>query len=482
MKIVLVQCPMFNVRMPQLGPAYLKSILEINGNEVEQFDYNIALYNSLGQEHRKYWDYAFESKWAKNTIYVESKDNSATEEIPFLTEALIEDWAKKILSTNPGLIGFTVFFTSLYVSFRLARKIKELDKSSKIIFGGPFIMSLLEISQDKIIDFEPVVGDLLNTIDFIAVSEGEETILEVVERLEHRNSMYGCEGIILKDKGISVINDLRPLLKDIDTLPFPDFSVLRSQQFTDKNFLPILTSRGCPNRCTFCDFPYLDRFRLRCREPQNVLMELKSQIKKYNTELFHFNDATINADPRILAKLCDLIISERIFIRWGASASISENMDRALFTKLRQSGCEYLSFGIESASPKVLMDMKKPFTVETAKKNVVDCHNSGISVCTNWILGYFTETEEDFGRTIDFINENTEHIDEMDAALFFVKPHTYVYDNRERLGVSLDNNFMWSTADDGNSYEIRLKRLERFRENQRRLGANINERIGGLRE
>lgn len=482
MRIALVQCPMFNVRMPQLGPAYLKSILEKNGHQVKQFDFNIDLYNSVDQDYKRYWDYDFEPQWTKNRIDCSWEDIQTIKDIPFISERLLENWAEDIIKSGVDLIGFTVYYTSVNLNVLLARKIKKLDRSKRIIFGGPFIMSYLDISRDRIVNINIPICNILDIIDMVTVGEGEETILEVIKRLENENTMKGCQGIIAKENGSLVVNNPRPLIKDLNSLPFPGFSILDSHTYTDKNFLPILANRGCPNRCAFCDFPYLDRYKFRMRRVKNVINEIKCQMEKYGTDFFHFNDSAINANIKFVSEMCDLIIKEGISIRWGASASIDARMDRYFFDKLKKAGCEYLSLGIESASVQVLHDMRKFSATKDIKRNIVDCHDAGISIGTNWIIGYFTEKDEDFEQTLNFITENVAYIDEIDAALFSLKPHTYVYDNREKLGICLDKNFMWYTRDNRNNYEVRLKRLERFRQLQENLGTKINNRIGGLRE
>ena len=78
MKIALVQCPSFNVRMPQLGPAYLKSSLERKGHQVFQFDFNIALYNEINAAEKKYWSYEFQGEWDSAEPGFLKKGNSNT--------------------------------------------------------------------------------------------------------------------------------------------------------------------------------------------------------------------------------------------------------------------------------------------------------------------------------------------------------------------------------------------------------------------
>lgn len=354
MRIALVQCPMFNVRMPQLGPAYLKSYLEKNGHQVKQFDFNIELYSSLDPEGKKYWEYSYDDRW----VALDSSIFSSG----VLSEQVLDKWVQEIIDADVNVVGFSIFFTTLRASRRLGKKIKEIDKRKTIVFGGPAILTSVNLAEDteQITYMNSLIFDsFIDGVDIFVLGEGEQTLLEVLERLENKESMDDCKGIITRREMRIMYKGLWPLISDLGQLPFPDFSILNFHTFKDQKFLPILASRGCPNRCSFCNYPYLDRYKLRIRPAENVVDEIEYQKEKYSIELFHFNDSSINASIPFLSKMCDLIIQRNISIRWGSSVSIKAEMSRRLFEKMKASGCEYLSFGIESASPKVLKDMKK---------------------------------------------------------------------------------------------------------------------------
>ncbi|MBL7196985.1 MAG: radical SAM protein [Candidatus Omnitrophica bacterium] len=462
MKIALVQCPMFNVRMPQIGPAYLKSSLENNGYEVKQFDFNIELYNSLDPEGKKCWGYGFDQKWSM-------LDNSIFN-LGVLSNRLLDEWAQKIIDADVDIIGFSVFFTSMRASRLLAKKIKRIDRHKTIIFGGPSVITSvgLESNADEITKFNRfVVDSLIDGVDILVIGEGEETLLEIVERLACKKSIDDCKGMITKKGQRIIYNGLRPLIFDLGQLPFPDFSILNSHTYTDRNFLPILVNRGCPNRCTFCDYPYLDRYKFRIRSAENVVDEIEYQKDRYSTELFHFNDSSINASIHFLSNMCDLIIERGISIRWGSSISIKRNMNTDLFIKMKKSGCEYLSFGIESASSEVLKSMAKKFTVEDIRQNLIDCYEAGIAPCTNWIVGYPTETSSDFQKTLDFIKESKKYIMEIDVNLCSIKLHTPLYNNMKkfRLHMHEGRDFDWEIEGGKNTLKIRQERLEIFKKN-----------------
>jgi len=463
MKIALVQCPMFAIRMPLIGLAYLRAYMERYGHTIVQFDFNIELYNSLKPELKKFWDYGYNDKWTNL--------DSAFFTSGVLSEEIFDAWSKKILAADVDIIGFTVNFYSFKVSQLLAEKIKRLAPKKTIIFGGPAIIASVDLEIDtgriKTID-DLIIKSLNNGVDVFVIGEGEATLREIAERLEQNNSLDGCAGIITRRKRFRRNwFRLRPLISDLEQLPFPNLSILKEHTFPGRKFLPILATRGCPNRCTFCDYPYLGLYKLRLRSAKNVVDEIEYQNNKYSPSIFHFNDSTINADMNLLSQICAMIIERKIQIRWGSSISIRRAMSRDLFFKMKQSGCEYLSFGIESAAVSVLKSMRKNFEVDDIEQNLLACYESGIAVCTNWIIGYPTETKEDFQQTLNFIQKNRKYIHEMDVNLFVVKRHTQLYDNLDEFNVHKFrvNDFSWRTNDGLNTLDIRLERLKIFKSN-----------------
>ncbi|MFH0984782.1 MAG: radical SAM protein [Candidatus Omnitrophota bacterium] len=464
MKIALVECPMFNVRMPMLGPAYLRAVLEKNGHSVDSFDLNIRLFHQVPLDMRKYWDYAFSLLWSSRGINSGWQDAGLLSHLEFLSESLLNDWAQEILKSNAQVIGFTVYHTSVDVSVILAKKIKQLDATRKIIFGGPFVLSYIDVCDDAVANIHSPIHRVLDVIDMVAVGEGEDIMLDVVNRVSSGSSLEGCRGVIAKENGNLTINELRPLICDLDALPFPDFSVLKEFAYTEKNFLPILASRGCPSRCSFCDYPYMDRYTFRARKASCVVEEMERQIARYKTDFFHFNDSSITLNVSFLTKLCQLLIEKKLRVRWGGSASVNSVLTRDIFERMKQAGCEYLSFGIESASPKVLQAMNKGFHIQDAEKNIMDAHAAGISALTNWVVGHPMESSRDFQETLDFIKKNSECMAGIDAAICTVKPHTPLYEMKDRYGIQLNNLHDWSAKDNSDTYGHRVQRLKLLQE------------------
>ncbi|MBD3313415.1 radical SAM protein [Candidatus Woesearchaeota archaeon] len=390
MEIALVQCPLWDVEKPPLGLAYISAILKKNNHSVFPFDLNAELFSRhIGEEYRNYFDFEL---W---------KNKDRFRKIP-IPEGFWEKAAQRILDTDPGIIGFCVQDSSFLASMLLATKIRKMDPSRTIIFGGPdCYLSKTEVILSS------------GSVDYVVRGEGEETIVELIDSLENSKDVSTVCGISYKNSKVMHNKD-RSLIKNLDSIPFPDFSGLPLELYKAGS-LPFMISRGCVNRCVFCDNWMFWKY-YRFRSARNVVDELKHQIKKHKnhfkgTHVFVSNDLLINGNPKELYMMCDLIIKEKLDIRWSGFAAVRNDMTEELLKIMKQAGCIYLNFGIESGSNKVLRDMGKKFRREDAERLIRITHKAGIGVVTNWIVGYPTETKEDFQQTIDFLVRNKEYID-----------------------------------------------------------------------
>ena len=148
---------------------------------------------------------------------------------------------------------------------------------------------------------------------------------------------------------------------------------------------------------------------------------------------------------------------------WGACVSVDKRMDIHFFDKLRRAGCCYLNYGIESASPKVLMDINKGFTIEEAKKNIEFTYKAGISVCTNWIVGFPTETISDFEQTLNFITDNFWYLkNNIMVNSFILKHNSIIFKNQEKYGIVSDKDRDWYALGGLNTINERKRRYDVF--------------------
>jgi radical SAM protein with 4Fe4S-binding SPASM domain len=197
---------------------------------------------------------------------------------------------------------------------------------------------------------------------------------------------------------------------------------------------------------------------------ERMYEEIAFQAKIFpEVEYFYFIGSLLNGDIRALSKLCDLLIQNEFKIRWSGQAIIRPEMTKELLKKMRQAGCEWLGYGIESGSQKVVDSMNKHFSITNAEEILRYTHQAGISTQVNIMFGIPTETEQDFEQTLGFIRRNRENIDSVLASQSFcvIDKGTYLYIHAGQFSIkNKDHHLYWET--DGNNYAERFKRYEEF--------------------
>jgi len=247
-------------------------------------------------------------------------------------------------------------------------------------------------------------------VDFVVHGEGELALPQLIENIDNPD----VPGISFK-KGRKIIHN-KPVSADIDTLAYPEFLMNDILDSEIPHMLPILLTRGCVGTCDFC-FETIFWKGLRPRKAKDVVQEIKYQMK-HDISNFRFNDCALNSDIKTLKDMCNLLISEDLIIKWGGNFRIDKRLDADTLQLLYDAGCRYLYWGVESVSEKVLQSMGKGISPKTIKQNIVDAHKVGLWVHLYLIVGYPTETWQEFVETAKFISEYEPHIDSFDASPF----------------------------------------------------------------
>jgi radical SAM superfamily enzyme YgiQ (UPF0313 family) len=277
--------------------------------------------------------------------------------------------------------------------------IKERDPRKIIIFGGPQVSRYEE--DDEILKSE--------SVDYIITGEGEEILLELLSVIGNDGDVEKVKGIMFTKGGQRIHTGERPPVASLDDLPFPSFSDFPITWYKEPS-IPILTSRGCVYRCSFCSEHVLWK-SFRYRSGENVYREFKYQFDKLGQKSFYMVDSLINGNIRELETACDLIAKDSdLKVYWRGKTAIRHEMSQSLLRKMYLAGCRSVVYGLESGSPKVLKDMRKTFTLELAKKVIRETYEAGIAVGIFWIIGFPTEDEDDFQKSIDFLTQIKEFV------------------------------------------------------------------------
>jgi len=339
---------------------------------------------------------------------------------------------KMIKSYDPKLIGITVTTPTIKVVTELISEIKSLGSSIPLIVGGPHPTSL---SSDLIDN---------SGVDFIAIGEGEMTILELCNVLDKGGKICEIDGLIWKNKGKPIFNKPRELLKDIDTLPFPAIDLLplnkyRSAYSKNEKFANILTSRGCPGMCIYCN-KQIFGFNVRMRTAQNIFKEIKMLNTKYGYKEFHIIDDLFTQDRQRVIDVCNMIIDDELDIDWKLGNGVRVGtIDYDLLKIMKKAGLYSISFGIESGNQTILNKMKKGQTLQMCKDAVAAARKLNLFIVGFFMLGSIGENESTMRETIDFAKSLS-----LDVAQFSILvpfPGTEVKRIIEREGKILESDY-----------------------------------------
>ena len=341
---------------PPLGIMYLSSVLKKHGHEVSLYD----------QAHPLYSD---------------------------------EQFIESLREEKPEMVGISLLSNSSYpTAVQVSRKIKEAFPSMLIVCGGVFPT----INADKIVETE-------KSIDVVGRGEGEEIILD----LAAKKPLKDIKGITFRDEnGEVVINEDRDLIEDLDALPFPDRDGIPDLHYVaslpldvpavvwDRPYTTILTSRGCPFACSFCNCPTFSRRKCRFRSAESILQELEEINGKYGAFCF-IDDNFLLREKRVL-EVCDKMTEKKYSFKWACEGRVDTRNDD-IFKRMESVGCDLIMFGIESGSQKVLNSMQKKTKIEEIERSVKLAKKAGISVVHGFfIVGFPGETEEDVIKTFTF--------------------------------------------------------------------------------
>jgi radical SAM superfamily enzyme YgiQ (UPF0313 family) len=252
----------------------------------------------------------------------------------------------------------------------------------------------------------------------VVIGEGEETLSELVKAFSCKRPDYSkILGLAYKDKKGKVYrNPDRPLIADLDSLPFPAWHLMPPSLYRVVPILspnkgdlvaPVVTSRGCPYQCTFCASNITWRNRFRKRSPKNIVDEIELLVKKFGVKEVHLTDDNFTMIKNHAMAVCDEFIKRKINIFWQCPNGVRiDSLDLPLLEKMKQAGCYSVGLGIESGSPKILKKVKKSLDLKLVEEKLRLLKKVGIRAYGFFILGLPGETRKTIRETIDFAKNN----------------------------------------------------------------------------
>jgi len=301
------------------------------------------------------------------------------------------------LQSYYDIIGVGGLITTYKYLKWLIPELKKRNPNSKIVVGGGVVIE----NPDLLISRVPA--------DIAVIGEGEITMKELASVLESGGSLEKINGLVYKEKGRLIRTPPRPLISDLDSLPFPAwdlfpmdiylYNVVCASTLGKKTETNILAARGCPYGCKFCWHMFGRGARF--RSVDNVVEEIKLLIRKYNVEAIHMIDETFTLSKKRVMEFCDRLIQEKIDIAWSSLARVNL-VDEEMLKKMKQAGCFRVGYGIESGSQRILDRMNKGITTKQAERAIKLTRRIGLEVGATFMLGYPGEDLTTIKETVDF--------------------------------------------------------------------------------
>jgi anaerobic magnesium-protoporphyrin IX monomethyl ester cyclase len=336
--------PISEVPILPMGLSYVGGVLERSGHEVQVLDFLVSRYSK-------------------------------------------EKIKNKLDEYQPDIIGVTSVTISYPVASDILKYAKSLNKDIITVIGGPHV------------SFAPI--ETLTEapwIDIIVKGEGEMTMLDIVSG----KKLADIDGIAYRDKAKSIKQTgERHLIEDLNELPPPAKHLFPLSRYLALDVhASILTGRGCPFNCIFCVGSKMGGRRVRYRNPKLIVDEVEQDLASGFREV-NFEDDHLTINHQHLNALCDEIIARGLKFNWSAFSRV-DTVNTEILHKMRQAGCTWLLYGVESGNQEILDTIKKKITLQKVRDAVGMAKEAGISILASFIIGLPGETVETLKQTMQF--------------------------------------------------------------------------------
>lgn len=303
---------------------------------------------------------------------------------------------KTLAETKPGLIGISAYTPNVALAADIAARAKRLAPGAPVVLGGFHASALPERTLREFAAF-----------DYLVFGEGEVTLAELVEARRDGRALGEVRGLAYRDGETVHVNAPRPLLDDLDTLPFPDRRLIPYRRYVPDpgNYyrLPssgILYSRGCPYRCAYCSKSVFQQW-LRYRRIEPFLAEVRHCRDELGIRDFRLEDEAPTTNLARINELCAALLAQDLKITWLCYSRV-DRIDEATLRLMQRAGCHHVTYGIESGVPETLARINKPLDLERAAAIVRLTRRIGLECKVNFIIGFPWETVADMKQTITY--------------------------------------------------------------------------------
>ncbi len=341
----------------------------------------------------------------------------------------------QLAASKPDIVGVTTSTLTYWPAVEVVKAAKKVTPHALTLMGGPHVTALPEQTLTEAPE-----------ADIVVRGEGERTLLELAALVSKGTveNLDAVNGITYRKNGQAQNTGDRAFIENLDELPHPAYKhfPLDKYMMAGKNYLPIISSRGCPFQCTFCMASKMCGTKFRTRSPEKTVEELEWLRDTHHADIIAFYDDTFTIDKKRAAAICDLMKQRKFDLPWDCRTRVDQ-INREILVKLRDANCQLIHFGVESGSQKMLDAMKKRTTVEQNAAAIKLVKEVGISVAISVVVGYPGETETELRQTFQFIKQTKPD--------FVYVCQAIPYPGTELLGIL--HNMGWEVSDNWNQFD-----------------------------
>lgn len=305
-------------------------------------------------------------------------------------DALVSAW-------RPQAAGISASSAVLGPAFAVAARIKEGDPSVAVILGGVHATLFpAEVLREGV-------------VDFAVHGEGERTAVELLAAVAGHEPLDRIPGIAFREGGRPRVNGMRPPIANLDDLPLPAYDLLPMGSYSTPfsatgTVISMVTSRGCPYPCTFCDAFVVHGRKYRAQSAERVVAEIGHLVREHGVREVLFKDSEFTLDRDRVERFCELMVAAGPPVTWTCSARV-DRVDAPLLCRMAAAGCRVIQFGVESADPAVLAALKKGIPAEKVREAFRSARAAEIETVANLMVGSPGETRGSIEATRRLIRE-----------------------------------------------------------------------------
>ena len=337
-----------------------------------------------------------------------------------MEEMSIAGFSDAVARMGPDLVVIECSTPSINYDLETARTVKgSLGDTSVALIGSHPTFFHEEILRDN------------PSVDAICRGEVEMTVKELALTLASGHDLSQVAGLSYREGGEVRVNPDRALIQGLDSLPFPARHIVRHDGYRAAIYsgdcpTAMVSSRGCPYHCTYCLWPEtLYGHKFRARSAVNVVDEIEHVVRDYGVDEIYFDDDCLTLNKKRVLEMCQLLLEREIDVKWIVQSRV-DTVDREMLVAMREAGCHYVLFGVESGSPGMLEIMKKRISLDEVREAFTNCRELGIKSQAYFLFGVPGETQESIDETIEFAKEI--EADSTQFAIAIPHPGTELYE------------------------------------------------------